>query len=66
MKTKDFIESGYGITGLLQIIPPALGFAYGLNDTLSVCIKAMQDAKGLGKNTELATVTQMLFTFAFE
>jgi len=47
-------------------ITPALGFAYGLNDTLSVCILAQQDVEGLGRNTELATVTQMLFTFAFE
>ena len=47
-------------------ITPALGFAYGFSDTLSVCILGQQDVEGLGKNTELATVVQMLFTFAFE
>ncbi len=47
-------------------VTPTVGFAYGLNDTLSVCILGQQDIAGLGQNTELATVAQALFTFAFE
>ncbi len=47
-------------------ITPTVGFAYGLNDTVGVCMLMQQDLAGLGKNTELATVAQILFGFAFE
>ncbi|UCD84329.1 MAG: hypothetical protein JSU92_13805 [Deltaproteobacteria bacterium] len=47
-------------------ITPTVGFAYGLNETVGVCVLAQQDVAGLGQNTELATVAQMLFGFAFE
>lgn len=47
-------------------IMPTLGFAYKVNDTFCVCILSQNDIPGLGKNTEMANLTQILFTFTYE